>query len=129
MGDELVFFFDSYALIEIFEGNPRFERYKDAKIYTSYLQLYETYYCLIRNGYSEEEIRDFFNYLKKFCVNLDFKWIPMSVDFRRKYNKRDLSYADCLGYIIADDMKIKFLTGDKEFEDITNVEFVKKESK
>lgn len=127
MENELVFFFDSYALIEIYEGNPKYEKYKEAKIVTSFLQVYETYYSLIRNGYAEYEINDFFEFIKKVCINLNFKWIPESVKFRRTYIKRDLSYADCLGYIIANEMGIKFLTGDKEFENLPNVEFVNKE--
>ena len=44
--------------------------------------------------------------------------------FRLKHKKKNLSYTDCVGYIIAQDMKIKFLTGDKEFKNLPNVEFV-----
>ncbi len=32
---------------------------------------------------------------------------------------------DCIGYIFAKQLGIKFLTGDKEFENLDNVEFVK----
>ena len=32
---------------------------------------------------------------------------------------------DCIGYIMAKKLNIKFLTGDKEFENFLNVEFVK----
>ncbi len=126
MENELTFFFDSYALIEIYEGNPKYEKYKKARVITSFFQLYETYYSLIRNNYAENEIEEFFNFIKKFCVDLNFKWIPESVRFRRRYAKRDLSYADCLGYVIAKDMNVKFITGDKEFKDLDNVEFVEK---
>jgi hypothetical protein len=126
MENELTFFFDSYALIEVYEGNPKYEKYKNVKIITSFLQAYETYYSLIRNGYNEEEIKEFFNFIKKFCINLNFEWIPESVRFRRIYVKRDLSYADCLGYIISKNLGVKFLTGDKEFKDLGNVEFVEK---
>jgi len=103
-----------------------YEKYAKAKVVTTYFQLYEVYYILMREGYSEEEIEDFFEETKKFCINLKFDWIPESVYFRRKYNKRDLSYVDCLGYVAARDIGIKFLTGDKEFKDLPNVEFVKK---
>jgi uncharacterized protein len=126
MEDGLTFFFDSYALIEIYEKNPNFEEYASANVVTSYFQVYEVYHSLIRNGYTKEEIKDFFEFLKNLCIDLDFDWIPAAVEFRREYKKRELSYADCLGYIIARESHIKFLTGDKEFEDLTNVEFVKK---
>ena len=126
MEDELTFFFDSYALIEIYEKNLNYEKYAKANVVTSYFQVYEVYHSLIRNGYSKEEIKDFFEFLQNLCIELDFKWIPASVEFRKEHKKRELSYADCLGYIIAKELNIKFLTGDKEFEDLPNVEFVKK---
>lgn len=126
MEDELTFFFDSYALIEIYEKNINFEKYTKANAMTSYFQVYEVYYSLIRNSYANEEIRDFFTFLQNLCIELDFDWIPQAVGFRREYKERDLSYADCLGYVIAKKLNIKFLTGDKEFEDLPNVEFVKK---
>ena len=50
----------------------------------------------------------------------------MNQRFKIKNIKRSLSYADCIGYIIALRYGIKFLTGDKEFETLENVEFVKK---
>lgn len=126
MENELVFFFDSYALIEVYQGNPNYEKYKKAKVITSYFHVYETYYSLIRNGHNEDEINDFFIFLQSCCINLKFSWIKESVKFRRQYKESELSYADCLGYIIAKEMRIKFLTGDKEFKNIENVEFIAK---
>ena len=126
MEDGLTFFFDSYALIEVYEKNPNYEKYSRVNVVTSYFQVYEIYYILIKNGYDKEKVRAFFNFLQNLCVELDFDWIPKSVEFRREYKRRDLSYCDCLGYVIARELGIKFLTGDKEFEDLPNVRFVKK---
>ena len=117
-------FFDSYALIEIYNGNKNYEQYKKVKVITSYFHLYEMYYSL-KKSFDDQEIKDFFIFLQNFCVDLDFNLIPKAVEFRSKYKKRDLSYADCLGYIIAKELKIKFLTGDNQFNDLPNVEFVK----
>jgi|SRR3989344_6263190 len=126
MGHELVFFFDSYALVELYQGNKNYEKYKKARVITSYLHVYEVYHSLLRNNFSEEKINSFFQFLQHFCISLDFNWIPKAVNLRRNYKNRNLSYADCLGYIIAQEMSVKFLTGDKEFETLENVEFVKK---
>ena len=126
MENEITFFFDSYALIEVYEKNVNYEKYTKANAITSYFQVYEVYYSLIRNGYTKEEIKDFFEFLQSICIELKFEWIPKSVEFRKEYKKRDLSYADCLGYVIAKNLGIRFLTGDKEFENLPNVEFVKK---
>jgi len=37
----------------------------------------------------------------------------------------NISYADAVGYSLALEMGIKFLTGDKEFRDLDNVEYVR----
>ena len=42
-----------------------------------------------------------------------------------KVNIANLSYVDYIGYILAKQRNVKFLTGDKEFENMDNVEFVK----
>ena len=125
MENELTFFFDSYALIEIYEKNINYEKYAKANAITSYFQIYEVYYSLIKNGYTNEEIKDFFQFLQNFCINLEFNWIPKAVEFRALHKNKDLSYADCLGYIIARQLNIKFLTGDNQFKNLPNVEFVK----
>ncbi len=47
------------------------------------------------------------------------------MEFRIKWKDREVSITDCIGYIMVNKLKIKFLTGDKEFENLENVEFVK----
>jgi predicted nucleic acid-binding protein len=42
-----------------------------------------------------------------------------------KKEKKNLSYVDALGYIIAGKLGIKFLTGDNAFGGMENVEYVK----
>ena len=86
--------------------------------------MYETCFIL-RKKYSEEEVSEYLSNLQKFCVEMDFSWIEPAVELRHKLKNRDLSYADCLGYVIAEKMGIKFLTGDNQFKDLQNVEFVK----
>ncbi len=118
------YFFDSYALIELYKGNENYRKYKTAKVATSFFQLYEIYYSL-RKEFSGEEVQEFFRFLQNFCVELRFSLIPKAVEFRMKFKSNDLSYADCLGYVMAKEFGIKFLTGDNQFRDLPNVEFVK----
>jgi len=125
MGPINTYFFDSYALVELFKGNENYKRFQKAKVITSYFHLFELYYGLLRE-HNEEEFIEFFKYLQNFCIELKFDWIIDASKFKQKYKQRYLSYADCIGYIIANNLDIKFLTGDKEFEDLSNVEFVKK---
>ncbi len=119
------YFFDTYALIEIFSGNNKYKLYALKEGITTYFQLYELYYSL-RRDYTEEEFNDFFDFVKTKCIALDFSWIKEASEFRLQNKVKQLSYADCLGYIAAKYHGLKFLTGDKEFKDLKNVEFVGK---
>lgn len=124
MDDELAIFFDSYALVELYEGNIKYARFEDVKAVTSYMNVYETYYIL-RRKYPEHNLTEYLQHLKKISLKLKFEWIKKAVDFRLKHKSRKMSYADCIGYIIAEEMNIRFLTGDNQFKDLKNVEFVK----
>lgn len=44
---------------------------------------------------------------------------------KQRLMRKKLSYADCLGYIIALREKIEFFTGEDDFKGLHNVEFVK----
>jgi len=60
------------------------------------------------------------------CVqDIDEEIVFEVLQLKQKYKKRDLSYTDCLGYAFAKQRNLRFLTGDSQFEDIDNVEFVK----
>ena len=58
-------------------------------------------------------------------IDIDIATIKEANEFRLLNKSRKLSYADCIGYIIARRYGLKFLTGDKQFSDMPNVEFVK----
>jgi len=124
MGNEVTYLFDSYALIALYEKDPAYEPFATVNAATTYLHVLETYYALSREGYSTSEIEEFFQVLTSLCINLDFNWIPLAVAFKKKHHKKKLSYADCIGYVVAQQQSMLFLTGDKEFEHIQGVKFV-----
>ena len=47
------------------------------------------------------------------------------MNFRYKNKTKKMSMTDCISYIMAGNLGIKFLTGDKEFKGMEGVEFVK----
>jgi predicted nucleic acid-binding protein len=49
----------------------------------------------------------------------------MRFRLKMKRGKKNLSYVDALGYIIAEKLGVKFLTGDNAFDGMDNVEYVK----
>jgi predicted nucleic acid-binding protein len=118
-------FFDTYAFFEIIRGNKDYMRFaKGIAIITTKLNLMELYYgILIVKG--EQDADKYYDKLAKFVVDIDNDIIKEAMKFRAKNKDRSLSYADCIGYIIALKNNIKFLTGDEQFKDLQNVEFVK----
>jgi len=119
-----IFFFDSYAFFEIIKGNQNYEKYANASIVTTKLNLFELY-----NGTLEilgEETADvILEKYYEFVTDFDQDIIKEAAKLRIIMKKRNVSMTDCIGYILSKQLGIKFLTGDKEFENLENVEFVK----
>ncbi|MBN2367944.1 PIN domain-containing protein [Candidatus Woesearchaeota archaeon] len=120
------YFFDTYALVEIIKGSENYKSYKDAKIVTTLLNLMELHYSTMKD-LGDEKALMFFNELKQFTISFDEKDVLNANYFKHKENSKGkkISYIDALGYVLAIMNNIKFFTGDKEFEDIENVEYVK----
>ena len=120
------FFFDTYALLEIFYGNEVYRKYLDAEVVTTKLNLMEIYDHLFREqGW---DIADqYYGETVGYAVDFDDRDIKEGMKFRLKMKKEgeNLSYVDALGYVISERFGIKFLTGDNVFEDIDNVEYVR----
>jgi len=123
--EEETFFYDTYAIFEIIKGNLNYKNYiRDIGIITTKLNLMGLYYRLyILFGIETAE----FYYRKyiPFVVEASDFIIKKAMIFKADNKSKDLSYVDCIGYIFAVENKVKFLTGDIQFKDRGNVEFVK----
>ena len=84
----------------------------------------ELYYQLLAI-YNKSDAINFFKRYEEFIAPISNEIIIEAMDFRKQNYKQNLSYVDCIGYIIAKKMNIQFLTGDKQFEEMANVKFVK----
>lgn len=119
------FFFDTYAFYEIIVGNQNYLPYtKEVNIITTQLNLMEMYYQLLAL-YSKEHALEFFKKYEDFIVPISDSLVIEAMDFRKDHYKKNLSYVDCVGYTIAKKMKTPFLTGDIQFENMSNVNFIK----
>ena len=117
-------FFDSYAFFEILKGNPHYLQYSKFKIITTRLNLFELYIGLLRNSNEEKAELEFERYYN-FVVDFDSVVLKQAAKLKMQLNKRDVSMVDCIGYSLAKQLGIKFLTGDSAFEKMENVEFVR----
>lgn len=120
------FFYDSYALISYFHGSKTYEKYfvQGSGVTTLYNVL-EVYYSLLRDNASESELTSVLHFLQAITVYPSFEDIPSVAIFKLKSKNRNFSYADCLGYALAQKYNLLFLTGDDGFRDVPHVEFVK----
>ena len=119
-----IFFFDSYALFEIFGANKNYEKYTNANIVVTKLNLFELYYGLLKDSDEKIALTALEKY-SEFVVDFDKDVIEHAAKLKLIYKKWNLSMTDCIGYILAKKLGIKFLTGDIQFRDLPNVEFVK----
>lgn len=119
-----IFFFDSYALMEIILGNLNYKPFTKSNIITTKLNIFEVYHGLLRDV-DENEAEKFLNEYYPFTIDFNGEDIKNAAKLRVQHKKRDLSMTDCIGFILAKRLGIKFLTGDKEFKEMENVEFVK----
>lgn len=119
-----VFFFDSYAILEVLRGSKNYEKYKECIIVTAKLNLFEVFYSMLK-GLEEKDYNDLFQKYYEVAIDFDLDVIKEAAKFRLRYKKNNLSMTDCIGYMLAKKWRIRFLTGDKEFENMENVEFVK----
>ncbi|HLC91411.1 MAG TPA: PIN domain-containing protein [Candidatus Nanoarchaeia archaeon] len=118
------FFCDTYAMVEIIKGNRSYQPYLEQELHTNILNLYELFYILLK-GYDEITAKEYFYEFASFILPIEDHYLFAAASFKLKFQKKNISYADALGYAMAENKNMRFLTGDKEFKDMDNVEFVK----
>lgn len=120
----MTYFFDSYAIIELSESSPHYDKYQEAEILTSVLNIGEIYQIILRKK-GKETADDWFKKTNFKLLEITPEIIIQAVYFRHDNKKSDFSLPDAVGYKLSLKHNLKFLTGDRQFEDLPNVEFVK----
>jgi len=118
------YFFDSYAVIEIASGSPYYAKFIEEVPVIPIFNLAEIYWSAI-NHLNEEEADEIYDKYSNCIAEIPDEILKEAIRFRKDNKKKDLSYTDCIGYIYALRNNMLFLTGDKEFQGMKNVEFVK----
>ena len=117
------YFFDTYAIIEIILSNPSYEKYKTFPVKLCILNIAEVYSIILRNKSKDEADKWLGNYNLE-LLEIAPKTMAEAVYFRFM-RKNNISLTDAVGYILSLENNLKFLTGDKEFQNMPNVEFVR----
>lgn len=116
---------DTYALMEIYQGNEKFLGYFNSNFVVNDLTLSEFYGVLLK-VYGAEQAELWYSKLENYSVPVDKRIIMDAVKFRYEYRKQDISFFDAVGYIFSLKNGYKFATGDKEFKGLKGVEYKKK---
>ena len=121
-------FADTYALIELLKGNPNYENYSQADLVSTEFNILELTYALFRDFGRDEatKVVKLIRYKIKILSTEDSDYLDAS-EFRKSANKtgKKLSLIDALGYSCSKKLGIKFLTGDREFIEMENAEYIK----
>ena len=111
-------------MVEIINNNFAYAKYAGENMITFQFNLIELYsFAFSKKG--EETAKKIYNQLLPAVIEIPDDVIFEAVKFKKLNSKKNLSYVDCLGYAYAKMKGIKFLTGDKAFKGMKNVEFVR----
>jgi len=119
-----IFLADTYALIELLGGNKNYKPYLNHILITTKLNIIELYYHFLHD-YDKETADRYLKLYSKFVVPVSYSSIQSGMQFKLKHKQEKVSYVDCIGYALALELGIRFLTGDEKFQNTDNVEFVK----
>ena len=89
---------DTYALVEIAKGNPKFAEYLNSDFVLTDLTLAEFYLVLFRED--GEKVADYwFKKLERYSVSVSRDLLIEAVKFRYEHRKSDISFFDAIGYV------------------------------
>lgn len=121
------YFLDSYAIIEMFRGNPAFERFRRIEAATTLFQIAEAYYKLLELRLPKEARRMHATF-DPLAVPVRGEVLHQAMEFRlheRTPRGERYSYADSIGYTVAQWLGVPFVTGDDGFRERAGVEWAK----
>jgi len=108
--------------------DPRFRPYfRAGRGVTTWLQLMETYCVLLRNGKTVAEAGEVTSSFEGHLLDFSFRDVQAAMTLRLAWHRRRkrISYVDALGYHLARERGLKFLTGDPEFRGAPGVTFMR----
>ena len=121
------FFLDTFAIVEYLAGNKSFAPFFDGgRLATSVLNLAELYFRVL-SEHGEDRAEAAYTAFRGFRTEVTESDVAtgMRLRLRARAAGTNLSYADAIGYAMAGRLGLKFLTGDRAFRTMPNVEFVK----
>ncbi len=110
---------------EIHLQNPKYSEVTSQQYVITDLTLVEFYYTLLRT-YNEQTAEYWLKRLRPYVIPLDLDTLIKAAQFRHRNKSKNLSMYDCVGYVFSIQNNHEFVTGDKEFENMPGVLFIRK---
>lgn len=117
-------YLDTYALIEIGLDNPAYASIKKDDFLVCDTILAEFYWVFIREG-KKSEADEWVSRLRPYSESTPLDILLDAVEFRLSHRALNFSFPDAVGYIHAKSNHGTFVTGDKSFEKLPHVKYVK----
>lgn len=118
------FFFDTYALVEVVKGSKSYKGFAGTPIVTHQGNLHELIVHVLRD-HDEAQARRVCQALRPNLLDADLDDLIRAGHFKIGHARSRISYVDSLGYVLARRHGLRFLTGDEQFADFPEVEYVK----
>ena len=118
-----MYYLDTNALAAIAEGNPKFVKFMEGDFIISDITLAE-FYGIVLKEFNELTANYWYKKLSPYSKPADKLIMVKSIKFNHQNKK--LSFFDCVGYVFSVENNHTFVTGDKGFEKMANVELIKK---
>ena len=115
---------DSYALIEISNANPKFNHLINGDFEIPNIIMAEFWGLLFRK-YNKETADFWLEKCRGNCVPVNLDTHVKAREFKLINKRKNFSLIDSIGYMYARDKGYIFVTGDKEFENLEGVEYIK----
>ncbi|MBI2574270.1 PIN domain-containing protein [Candidatus Woesearchaeota archaeon] len=119
-------FLDTYAIIEILEGNPRYQKFVGRDFVITKLNAIELHRHSLKNA-GEVKAQSDLEMVWGSIADFGREVIADANKFRQRHKEKNLSIADCIGYVFAMKNRLAFITGDREFKGLAGVEFLSKD--
>jgi len=117
---------DTYALVEICDGNHPFSTLLNEEVVIPDLTMAKFYGNLYRK-YGLKTAEYWLRKLTPLCRSVSREILIKAVQYRIDNKFQNISFFDCVGYLFTREHNILFVTGDKEFKHKEGVDFKLKE--
>ena len=105
------------------KGIQAYDKYSQEVVTASLFNAIEVYWVLLRD-FGDVVAKVHYSRIRDCSIAVPDDIIFDAMKFRLRHKKKKFSYADSIGYVLAKKNNLVFLTSDKEFRGMENVEFV-----